>query len=57
MFKELAEQANVDIALHNIPLISPEIASFAAGHYIITDATAGTNGAIAIVASKDVLTQ
>ncbi|WP_243679996.1 hypothetical protein [Vulcanisaeta souniana] len=48
MFKELAEQANVDIALHNIPLISPpEIASFAAGHYIITDATAGTNGAIA----------
>ncbi|BDR92818.1 SelD-related putative sulfur metabolism protein [Vulcanisaeta souniana] len=55
VFKELAEQANVDIALHNIPLISPEIASFAAGHYIITDATAGTNGAIAIVASKDVI--
>ncbi len=55
VFKELAEQANVDVALYNIPLISPEIAKFAAEHYIITDATAGTNGAIAIVASKDVI--
>ena len=55
VFKELAEQANVDIALHSIPLISPEVARFAAEHYIITDATAGTNGAIAIVAGKDVI--
>ncbi|GAB6944023.1 SelD-related putative sulfur metabolism protein [Vulcanisaeta sp. JCM 14467] len=55
VFKELAEQANVDIALHSIPLLSPEVARFAAEHYIITDATAGTNGAIAIVAGKDVV--
>ncbi len=55
VFKELAEQANVDIALNSIPLISPEIAAFATEHYIITDATAGTNGSIAIVASEDVI--
>ncbi len=55
VFKELAEQSNVDIKLDSIPLISPEVSAFAAENYIITDATAGTNGSIAIIASDDVI--
>jgi Selenophosphate synthase len=45
----------VDIRLSSIPLISPEVAEFAASNYIMADATAGTNGAIAIVASGKVI--
>ncbi|ABW01953.1 SelD-related putative sulfur metabolism protein [Caldivirga maquilingensis] len=52
VFKELAETANVKIRLSNIPLISPEVAEFAASNYIISDATAGTNGAVALVVSS-----
>ena len=52
VFKELAEAANVKIKLSNIPLISPEVAEFAASNYIISDATAGTNGAVALVVSS-----
>jgi len=55
VFKELAETARVDIRLSSIPLISPEVAEFAASNYIMADATAGTNGAIAIVASGKVI--
>jgi len=52
VFKELAEAANVKIKLSHIPLISPEVAEFAASNYIISDATAGTNGAVALVVSS-----
>jgi len=55
VFKEIAEQSGVDIRLNSIPLVSGEIAEFAASHYVVTDATAGTNGAIAILASSDVI--
>ncbi|MGC9135652.1 SelD-related putative sulfur metabolism protein [Caldivirga sp.] len=55
VFKELAETANVKIRLSNIPLISPEVAEFAASNYVIADATAGTNGAVAIVVSSELI--
>ncbi|WP_069807101.1 SelD-related putative sulfur metabolism protein [Vulcanisaeta thermophila] len=55
VFKEIAEQSNVDIRLWDVPLIEPRVNEYAASRYIITDSTAGTNGAIAIVASDDVI--
>ncbi|MEM1597839.1 MAG: SelD-related putative sulfur metabolism protein [Pyrobaculum sp.] len=54
VFKEVAERAGVDVRLYDVPLLSPEVSKFAALNYIMPDATAGTNGAVAIFAHKKV---
>jgi Selenophosphate synthase len=52
VFKEVAERANVDVELFDIPLLNPKLSLFAAENYIMPDATAGTNGAVAIFLHK-----
>lgn len=52
VFKEVAEKAGVDVELFDIPLLSPEVSAYAAENHIMPDATAGTNGAIAIFLHK-----
>ncbi|MFN3804653.1 MAG: SelD-related putative sulfur metabolism protein [Pyrobaculum sp.] len=54
VFKEVAERAGVDIKLADIPLMSHRVSKFAAENYVMSDATAGTNGAVAIFAHKKV---
>jgi selenophosphate synthase len=53
--KELAELSNTAIRLTDIPLLEPRISEFATRNFIIPNATAGTNGAIVIVARPEVL--
>lgn len=48
VFKEVAEKAEVDVELFDVPLLNPRLSHFAAEHYIMPDATAGTNGAVAV---------
>lgn len=48
VFKEVAERAGVDVELWDVPLLNPAVSRFAAANYIMPDATAGTNGAVAI---------
>ena len=55
IFKELAELAKVDVKLDQIPLIYPDYVRFASNNYLMDNGTAGTNGAVAIVASDDVV--
>ncbi|MEM4844926.1 MAG: SelD-related putative sulfur metabolism protein [Acidilobaceae archaeon] len=55
VFKEIAELSRTSIRLDKIPLLSPEISEFATRNFIIPNATAGTNGAIVIVASSNVV--
>ena len=52
VFKEVAERANVDMELFDIPLLNPRLALFAAENFIMPDATAGTNGAVALFVHK-----
>jgi acylphosphatase len=52
VFKEVAERANVDVELFDIPLLNPKLSLFAADNYIMPDATAGTNGAVALFLHK-----
>jgi selenophosphate synthase/acylphosphatase len=52
VFKEVAERANVDVELFDIPLLNPKLSLFAAENYIMPDATAGTNGAVALFLHK-----
>jgi len=49
VFKEVAEKAGVDIELFEVPLLNPKLSKFAADFYIMPDATAGTNGAVALL--------
>ena len=53
--RELAELARASIRLDRVPLISPELSEFATANYIMPNATAGTNGAIVVVADPAVL--
>ncbi|MGC8596330.1 MAG: SelD-related putative sulfur metabolism protein [Thermocladium sp.] len=55
VFKELAEQARVNIKLEKVPLVNDAVARFAAENYIMADATSGTNGSLAIVAHRKVI--
>lgn len=55
VIKELAELTNTSIRLTEIPLLDHRISEFATRNFIIPNATAGTNGAIVIVASPEVL--
>ncbi|MFB6490311.1 MAG: SelD-related putative sulfur metabolism protein [Thermoproteus sp. AZ2] len=48
VFKEVGERAEADVELFDVPLLGPKISRFAAQNYIMPDATAGTNGAVAI---------
>jgi len=53
--RELAELARASIRLDRVPLLSPELSEFATANYIMPNATAGTNGAIVVVADPAVL--
>jgi len=53
--KELAELSNVAIRLTDIPLLDSRISEFATRNFIIPNATAGTNGAIVVVARPEVI--
>lgn len=53
--KELAETSSINIEIDNLVFHSREVARFAGTNYLIPDATSGTNGAIAIIASKQVI--
>ncbi len=55
VFKELAEQAGVNMKLDSVPLINEKVARFAAENFIMADATAGTNGSLAIIAHHRVI--
>jgi selenophosphate synthase/acylphosphatase len=57
VFKEVAERAGVDVRLLYVPLMSPKVSKFAADNYIMPDATAGTNGAVAIFAHRKIADQ
>jgi len=53
--KELAELSNTAIRLTDIPLLDHRISEFATRNFIIPNSTAGTNGAIVIIARPEVL--
>ncbi|MBI4257572.1 MAG: SelD-related putative sulfur metabolism protein, partial [Thaumarchaeota archaeon] len=55
VFKEIAEAGKVDISLDRVPLGYEKPVLFATRNYLMDNATAGTNGAIAIIASQGVL--
>jgi selenophosphate synthase len=52
VIKELAERANVDVELTEIPVIDERLCEFATENFIIPNSTIGTNGAIVIFAHK-----
>ena len=55
IFKEHADNANVDISLDNLPLEYPEFVKYATDNFLMDNATAGTNGAVAIIASSNII--
>lgn len=55
VFQEIAERSEVDIRLRKIPLEHEKMAKVASRNQLLPDATTGTNGAIAILASPDVI--
>lgn len=55
VFKELAEAAKVDIRIDGIPLMNEEIVRAAVREFLMPNGTTGTNGAIAIIASEEVI--
>jgi selenophosphate synthase len=57
IFQELAEKAKFDIALHEIPVSFPKFVKFATENFLMDNATAGTNGAVAIVARDNVINE
>ncbi|MCS4537627.1 MAG: SelD-related putative sulfur metabolism protein [Thaumarchaeota archaeon] len=57
IFQELAEKAKVDIALNEIPLGFPKFVKFVTEHFLMDNATAGTNGAVAIIARDSIINE
>ncbi len=55
IFKETAELSGADISLDAIPLAYPEYVRFATRNFLLDNGTAGTNGAVAIIAGKEVI--
>ena len=55
IFKELADIARAEVVLDIIPLSFPEYVGFATESYLMDNGTAGTNGAIAMIASEEVI--
>ena len=52
--KELAQLSNSVIELTDFPLMFPDVSRFATSHFIMPNATAGTNGGFIIVAPEQV---
>ncbi|MCG2896087.1 MAG: SelD-related putative sulfur metabolism protein [Acidilobus sp.] len=52
--RELADLAKVEITLYDFPLLFPEVSEFAARHFIMPNATSGTNGGFLILAPDGV---
>jgi selenophosphate synthase len=57
IFKELAEKSKKDIHITDIPLFFDEITKAAVKNLLIRDGTIGTNGAIVMIASENVINQ
>ncbi len=55
VFKEIAEAANVDMRIEKIPLMNEEIVRTTVREFLMPNGTTGTNGAIAIIASEEVI--
>ena len=55
IFKEHANNAGVDISLDNLPLRYPEFVKYATENFLMDNATAGTNGAVAVIASPNII--
>ena len=55
IFKELADKAKVDITLENIPLSYADYVKFASENFLMDNATAGTNGAVAIIGEEGLI--
>jgi selenophosphate synthase len=55
IFKEHADNAQVDISLDNLPLRYPEFVKYATENFLMDNATAGTNGAVAVIASPNII--
>ena len=55
IFKEHADNANVDISIDNLPLRYPEFVKFATDNFLMDNGTAGTNGAVAVIASPNII--
>lgn len=49
IFAEMAEKANASIEIDEIPLLSPEISEYANRTFLMTNSTAGTNGAFCLI--------
>ncbi len=54
IFAEIAEKANACIELEEIPLLFPEVSEYAAKRFLMTNSTAGTNGAFCLIAHENV---
>lgn len=55
VFRELAELSGRDIVLERIPLAHPELVRWASQNFLLPNGTAGTNGALAVVAAPPVI--
>lgn len=56
-FKEVAKLAKVDITLWDAPLLDEGVVRFVVDNYLVPNGTAGTNGAIALIASEEIVEQ
>ncbi len=55
VFRELAELARRDLVIERVPLAHPEIVAWASRNFLLPNGTAGTNGAVALIARPRVL--
>ncbi len=55
VLRELAQRAGVNMRLEKIPLLFEDLARLATQHYIVPNSTAGTNGAVAVIAAPEVI--
>lgn len=55
VFRELAEICGRDVALEQIPLANGDLVRWATQNFLLPNGTAGTNGAIALIASPEVI--
>ncbi len=55
IFRELAERANRDVIIEKIPLAHESLVRWASGNFLLPNGTAGTNGAIAVIAAPRVI--
>ena len=55
--REIADLAGVKFRVSKLPLLDSEVVTFAAESFLVPNATAGTNGAVAVIASTEVIEQ